>query len=85
MVQWKRLPVNDATWENTQELRDKFVNINLEDKVSVTRGSIDKPKRSLRVHACEEPEIYGLRAVIINAFSMYRAMQGEGFVAKDLV
>jgi hypothetical protein len=85
LVQWKRLPVNDATWENTQELRDKFVNINLEDKVSVTRGSIDKPKRSLRVHGREEPEIYGLRVVIINALSMYRAMQGEGFVAKDLV
>jgi hypothetical protein len=49
LVQCKRLPVDYATWENSQELCDKFININLKDKVSVTGGSIDKPKRSLRV------------------------------------
>lgn len=49
LVKWKRLPVDDATWENTQDLRDKFINMNLEDKVPVKEGGIDKPRRSLRV------------------------------------
>jgi hypothetical protein len=49
LVQWKRLPLDDATWENTQYLRYKFINLNLEDKVCVTEGSIDKLRRSVRV------------------------------------
>lgn len=49
LVQWKRLPLDDATWENTQELQDRFINLNLEDKVCVTEGSIDKPRRSVKV------------------------------------
>jgi hypothetical protein len=44
LVQWKRLPVDYATWENTQELCDKFININLKDKVSITGGRLINQK-----------------------------------------
>ena len=61
LIQWKRLPRDDATWENTQELRDKFMNFNLEDKVCVTGGSIDEPRseprRSARV-AVKNPKYF---------------------------
>ena len=49
LVKWKQLPNDDATWENAQELRERFINLNLEDKVPLTGGSIDKPRRSQRV------------------------------------
>ncbi|RWR94810.1 hypothetical protein CKAN_02412200 [Cinnamomum micranthum f. kanehirae] len=49
LVKWKRLPVEDATWENAQELRDKFINMNLEDKVPLNEGGNDKLRRSNRV------------------------------------
>ncbi|TXG66561.1 hypothetical protein EZV62_007836 [Acer yangbiense] len=46
LVKWKRLSLDDATWEDTKELRDRFLNVNLEDKVPVDGGGIDKPRRS---------------------------------------
>lgn len=49
LVKWKRLPVEDATWENAQELRNKFINMNREDKVRVNEGGNDKPRRSNKV------------------------------------
>ncbi|TXG48185.1 hypothetical protein EZV62_027479 [Acer yangbiense] len=49
LIKWKRLPVDDATWENTQEMNDKFENMNLEDKVPAKGEGIDKPRRSQRV------------------------------------
>ncbi|KAA8546866.1 hypothetical protein F0562_003295 [Nyssa sinensis] len=49
LVQWKRLPKEYATWENTQELRNRFINLNLEDKVPLKEGDNDKPRRSTRV------------------------------------
>ena len=49
LIKWKRLPVDGATWENTQEVKDKFVNMNFEDKVPAKGGGIDKPRRSQRV------------------------------------
>ena len=49
LVKWKRLPEDDATWENTQEVQDRFINMNLGDKVSVKGWGIDKPRRSQRV------------------------------------
>ncbi|RVW92515.1 Transposon Tf2-8 polyprotein [Vitis vinifera] len=33
LVQWKNLPVEDATWEDTQMLKHQFSTLNLEDKV----------------------------------------------------
>ncbi|KAL5767998.1 hypothetical protein ACOSQ2_014781 [Xanthoceras sorbifolium] len=38
LIKWKRFPVEDATWESTQELQDKFPTLNLEDKVQKKRG-----------------------------------------------
>ncbi|RVW68729.1 Transposon Tf2-12 polyprotein [Vitis vinifera] len=32
LVQWKNLPVEDATWEDTQMLKHQFSTLNLEDK-----------------------------------------------------
>ncbi|KAH7575759.1 hypothetical protein JRO89_XS02G0210500 [Xanthoceras sorbifolium] len=49
LVQWKKLPIEDATWENTQELWDRFSNLNLEDKVPFLERSNDKPRRTTRV------------------------------------
>jgi len=49
LVQWKKLSKEDATWESTQELRDKYMNLNLEDKVLLKDGGNDKLRRSNRV------------------------------------
>ena len=49
LVKWKHLPLDDATWEANQVLRDCFINVNLEDKVPVVDEGIDKPRRSQRV------------------------------------
>lgn len=49
LVKWKHLSTDDATWENSQELRERFVHENLEDKVPLNGGNIDKPRRSQRV------------------------------------
>ncbi|KAL6323200.1 hypothetical protein AAG906_027482 [Vitis piasezkii] len=49
LVKWKRLPLDDATWEDTKMLRDQFINVNLEDKVPVQDRGIDEPRRS---HTC---------------------------------
>ena len=49
LIKWKRLPLEDATWENMQHFNRKFLNVNLEDKVQVKRMGIDKPRRSQRV------------------------------------
>ena len=46
LVQWKKLPKEDATWENTQELRNKYINLNLEDNVRLKEGGNDKLRRS---------------------------------------
>lgn len=50
LVQWEHLSKEDATWENAQELRDKFLSFNLEDKVLIQDRGNDKPRRSNRVH-----------------------------------
>ena len=48
LVQWKNLPVEDATWEPTALLQEKFPALNLEDKVPLIGGGIDRPRRSKR-------------------------------------
>ena len=45
LVKWKRLPLDDATWEDTKMLQDRFINVNLEDKVPVQDRGIDEPRR----------------------------------------
>lgn len=49
LIKWKRLPEDDAIRENTQEVRDRFMNMNLGDMVPVKGENIDKPRRSQRV------------------------------------
>ncbi|RVW31621.1 Transposon Tf2-11 polyprotein [Vitis vinifera] len=52
LVQWKNLPVEDATWEDTQMLKHQFSTLNLEDKVPLMGGSIDTPRRDLSQMVC---------------------------------
>jgi len=49
LVQWKSLPAEDATWEDTHLLKQQFPALHLEDKVPLMGGSIDTPRRSSRV------------------------------------
>ncbi|RVW35692.1 Transposon Tf2-8 polyprotein [Vitis vinifera] len=49
LVKWKQLPLYNATWEDTKMLRDRFINVNLEDKVPMQDRGIDEPRRSQRV------------------------------------
>ena len=49
LVKWKRMAAEKATWEPTSELQDKFPDLNLEDKVPMKVGGIDKPRRSQRI------------------------------------
>ncbi|RVW62500.1 Retrovirus-related Pol polyprotein from transposon 17.6 [Vitis vinifera] len=54
LVQWKNLPVEDATWEDTQMLKHQFSTLNLEDK-----GPINMKLRvvggCLCVHGYDDP------------------------------
>jgi hypothetical protein len=45
LVQWKSLPAEDATWEDTQLLKQQFPALHLEDKVPLVGGSIDTSGR----------------------------------------
>ena len=49
LKQRKHLTENDATWENAQELQDRFINLDLEDNVPMKEGGIDKPRHSQHV------------------------------------
>lgn len=42
---WTSLLIEDATWENFQELKDQFANLNLEDKVHLEAGGNDRSAR----------------------------------------
>jgi hypothetical protein len=48
LLQWKHMPVEDATWEPTTQLQELFPTLNLEDKVPLNGGGIDRPRRSER-------------------------------------
>lgn len=49
LVQWKHLPMDEATWEPKQQLQTLFPHLNLEDKVPLVGGGIDRPRRSSRM------------------------------------
>jgi len=42
LVKWKHLQTDDATWEDDVALQERFTNLNLEDKVPLNEGGIDK-------------------------------------------
>lgn len=48
LVQWRNHPKEDSTRDNIQELQNKFINWNLEDKVLLKDGGNVKPRRSTR-------------------------------------
>ncbi|KAL9462725.1 hypothetical protein AB3S75_000683 [Citrus x aurantiifolia] len=49
LVRWKRLPHEDATWEDSEFLAKQFPNLTLEDKGPLRGGGIDMPRRSSRI------------------------------------
>ena len=49
LVQWKRLPKEEATWEDAVELTQKFPHLSLVDKGPLPGGEDDRPRRSSRV------------------------------------
>ncbi|KAI9153289.1 hypothetical protein LWI28_008883 [Acer negundo] len=50
LVKWHGFLAEDATWESTVELRERFQNMDLEDKDLVKEWGIDKqPRRSHRL------------------------------------
>ena len=48
LVKWKHLQNDDATWEDAVALRERFQNLNLEDKVPLKEGGIDKHQQQLK-------------------------------------
>ncbi len=48
LVQWKHLPIEEATWERSKMLRERFPTLDLEDKDPPHGGRIDKPRQSER-------------------------------------
>jgi len=49
LVQWKHLAVEDATWEDTEQLKQQFSSLNLADKVPLQGGANDSmPRRTTR-------------------------------------
>ncbi|XP_010412816.1 PREDICTED: uncharacterized protein LOC104699179 [Camelina sativa] len=42
LVQWKGLPALESTWETLTNLMQQFPDFDLEDKVALLRGSIDR-------------------------------------------
>jgi len=42
-VQWKHFPVEEATWEPTQQIRTLFPTMDLVDKAPFVGGGIDRP------------------------------------------
>ncbi|KAA8538683.1 hypothetical protein F0562_028291 [Nyssa sinensis] len=48
LVQWKRLPIKEATWETNQSLKEQFPSVDLEDKSPLNGGGIVTPRRSKR-------------------------------------
>jgi len=42
LVQWSSLPLENATWEEVDILRQQFPNLDLEDKDRVQEGAIDR-------------------------------------------
>jgi len=48
LVKWKHLQNDDATWEDAVALRERFQNLNLEDKVPLKEGGIDKQQQQLK-------------------------------------
>ncbi|KAH9753705.1 Integrase catalytic domain-containing protein [Citrus sinensis] len=49
LVRWKRLPHEDATWEDSEFLAKQFPHLTLEDKGPLRGGGIDTPRRSSRI------------------------------------
>ena len=43
LVQWKGLPQHEATWELYEDLKQRFPDFHLEDKVNLEKESNDRP------------------------------------------
>ena len=61
LVQWRRLPAEEATWEDADLLKQQFPTMNLEDKVPLVGEGIDRPmpQRSSRCGR-KNPKYFGM-------------------------
>jgi hypothetical protein len=56
LVQWKHLALEDATWEDMEQLQQQFSSINLADKANLQGGANDGlPRRTQRSHHPNPP------------------------------
>ena len=60
LVQWRRLPPEEATWEKTEVVREHFSNVDLADKGPLDGEGIDEPRRSSRA-VKRNPKYYGIQ------------------------
>ena len=50
LVRWKKLPAEEATWEDTTLIQQQFPSLTFADKCHLSEGGIDRePNRSARV------------------------------------
>ena len=60
LLQWRRLPLEEATWEKTEALREHFSNVDLANKGPLDGEGIDEPRRSTRT-VKRNPKYYGIQ------------------------
>ena len=60
LVQWCRLPPEEATWEKTEALQEHFSNVDLADKGPLDGEGIDEARRSSRA-VKRNPKYYGIQ------------------------
>jgi len=59
LVQWRRLPAKEATWENAQKLQQQFSTVDLEDKDLLDGERIDRPLQWPTRHGRQNPKYCG--------------------------
>lgn len=54
LIKWHKIPLEEATWEDTQDIAEAYPNLNLEDKIAlegegiVMDADVDKETNELR-------------------------------------
>ena len=54
LVQWKGLPLIEATWEPYNMIQQQFPTFHVEDKVKVREGSNDRPPMHWTYQRCHK-------------------------------
>ncbi|KAL2524822.1 Long chain acyl-CoA synthetase 8 [Abeliophyllum distichum] len=73
LVKWKRLPIEDATWESAQELQVKFPTLNLEDKVlekEEAENQSDQKTSKRQIAPFHKKRNIGYQNIIVSKYMM---------------